>query len=82
VRDALPEARAAIVKCKAVGDKLTLAKMYAAAPQLVERYKEALTRMYQSAMEDEDRQALAQYAKVSRDLEEILTELGKAIGVK
>jgi hypothetical protein len=82
VRDALPEARAALAKCKAVGDKLTLGKMYAAAPQLVERYKEALTRLYESAMEDEDRQALAQYAKVSRDLEELLTELGKAVGVK
>jgi hypothetical protein len=82
VRDALPEARAALAKCKAVGDKLTLGKMYAAAPQLVERYKAALTRMYESAMEDEDRQALAQYAKVSRDLEELLTELGKAVGVK
>jgi hypothetical protein len=82
VRDALPQARSAVGKCKAVGDKFTLGKMYAVAPQVMEKYKEGLTRMLEMATEDEDRQALAQYAKVSRDLEELLNDLGNAVGAK
>jgi hypothetical protein len=82
VRDALPEARRAVAKCKAVGDKFTLGKMYAVAPQLVEKYKEALIRMRDAATEDEDRQALLQYVKVSRDLEDLLNDLGKEVGAK
>jgi hypothetical protein len=82
VRDALPEARRAVAKCKAVSDKFTLGKMYAVAPQIVERYKEALIRMRDAATEDEDRQALLQYVKVSRDLEELLNDLGKEVGAK
>ena len=82
VRDALPKARQHFTKLKAVGDKYTLAKMYAVAPQVVEKYKEGLKRMIEMATEDEDKQALGQYVKVSRDLEELLGELGKEVGAK
>ena len=82
VRDALPEARRAVAKCKAVGDRFTLGKMYAVAPQIVEKYKEALLRMRDAATEEEDRQALLQYVKVSRDLEDLLNDLGKEVGAK
>lgn len=80
VRDALPEARRVIARLKAVGDRFTLGKMYSVAPQVVERYKKNLTELYESAADDEDRQTLTQYAKVSRDLEELLTGLGKELG--
>jgi hypothetical protein len=82
VRDAMPQARKAFAKLKAVGDQLTLQKMYSAAPQLLQRYKDALTQMIEMAVEDEDRKALAQYADVSRELEALLTELGKEVGAK
>jgi hypothetical protein len=80
VRDALPRARKAVAKCKAAGDKLTLGKMYAAAPQVAARYGERLKEMIAAATEDEDRQALAQYVKVSRELEDLLNDLGKELG--
>lgn len=82
LRDALPEAKRAVAKLKAVGDKFTLAKMYAVAPQVVEKYKEGLKQLIEMATEDEDRQALAQYAKVSRELEDLLNDLGKEVGAK
>jgi hypothetical protein len=50
------------------------------APQVLERYGEALKKMIEAAVEEEDRQALAKYAEVSRQLEALLTELGKEVG--
>jgi hypothetical protein len=82
VRDALPRARKAVAKCKAVADKLTLGKMYAAAPQVAARYSEKLKAMIEAATEDEDRQALIPYDKVSRELEDLLKDLGKELGAK
>jgi hypothetical protein len=81
VRDAIPVARRAVAKCKAVGDPITLQKMYSVAPQVLERYRDGLTRMIEMATEEEDRQALAKYAEVSRQLEALLTDLGTDVGV-
>jgi len=82
LRDALPEAKRAFAKLKAVGDKFTLAKMYAVAPQVVEKYQEALKELIAGAKDDDDRQALVPYKQVSRDLEELLNDLGKEVGAK
>jgi hypothetical protein len=82
VRDALPEARRAFAKLKAVDDKLTLGKMYAVAPQVFGKYEAALKEMIAAARDEDDRQALLQYAKPSRDFEDLLTELGKEVGAK
>ena len=82
VRDALQQARKAVAKCKAVGDRFTLNKMYTVAPQVAARYSERLKEMIDAATEDEDRQALAQYVTVSRELEDLLTALGKELGAK
>jgi hypothetical protein len=82
VRDALPQARKAVAKCKAVGDRFTLKKMYAVAPQVAARYSDKLKEMVDAAAEDEDRQALAQYVPVSRELEDLLNDLGKELGAK
>jgi hypothetical protein len=38
--------------------------------------------MRDAATEDEDRQALLPYVKVSRDLEDLLNDLGKEVGAK
>jgi hypothetical protein len=82
LKDAMPEAKRAFAKLKAVGDKYTLAKMYALAPQVVERYQAGLKEMIDAVKDDDDRQALVPYKQVSRDLEELLIDLGKQVGAK
>ena len=80
LRDALPVARRALDKCKAVGDKITIRKMYNLAPEVGTRYLEALKALRDAAVEDEDKQALAAYDKVSGDLERFIADLTKEVG--
>lgn len=82
VRDAQAAARQAVNKLKAVGDRYSLGKMYAASPQVAEKYQEALKEMLAAAKDDDERQALVPYVKVSRDLEDLLNDLGKELGAK
>jgi len=80
VKDALPEAKKALARCKAVGDKITLQKMYDTAPGILQRYKENLTKMVDAAGDDPDKLApLAVYEKVNKELKELLEEVSKAI---
>jgi hypothetical protein len=80
VKDALPEARKAVARCKEVGDKITLQKMYETAPAVIQRYKENLTKLVDAAGDDPDKLApLAGYEKVNKELKELLEEVGKAI---
>jgi hypothetical protein len=46
----------------------------------LERYRDGLTKLIEAAVEEEDRQALAKYAEVLRQLEALLTDLGKEVG--
>jgi len=80
VKDALPEAKKAVAKCKEIGDKITLQKMYDTAPAILQRYKENLTKMVDAAADDPDKLApLAVYEKVNKELKELLEEVSKAI---
>ncbi|HEX3147967.1 MAG TPA: hypothetical protein VHR66_07770 [Gemmataceae bacterium] len=81
LRDALPEARRAMNKLKTVGDRITLHKMHLLAPEVGQRYLDALKAMIDAAVEDEDKQALAAYQKVSRDLESLIGDLTKELGL-
>ena len=80
VRDKLDAARRAVDKCKAVGDRVTLLKMFRTGPQVADRFAAALRKLEESATEDEDRQALRGYIKVSEDLQALLADVGKAVG--
>lgn len=80
VRERLAEAKQAYEKCKAVGDMVALRKMYLTAPQVLERYSEHLKMLTESAVEDEDKQALQGYLKITDDLQQLVADVGKAIG--
>jgi tetratricopeptide (TPR) repeat protein len=80
VRERLAEARKAFEKCKAVNDLVSLRKMYLTAPQVLERYSDNLKMLADTAMEDEEKQALLVYVKVTEDLTQLVTDVGKAIG--
>jgi hypothetical protein len=81
VKDAIPEARRAVAKSKAVGDKITLQKMYDTAPALLQRYRASLEKLVDEAEGDPDKlAALEGYKKVNKDLEELLKEVASEIG--
>jgi hypothetical protein len=81
VKDAIPEAKRAVARCKEVGDKITLQKMYDTAPALLQRYKDALTRLVDAAGDDPDKLApLAGFEKVNKDLKDLLEEVSREIG--
>jgi tetratricopeptide (TPR) repeat protein len=74
VQNALPEARRAVAKCKAVGDRITLLKMHQTGPLVLQRFGDALDKMQ---LEDEDKKV---YAKLVDDLQALLTEVAKEAG--
>jgi tetratricopeptide (TPR) repeat protein len=74
VQNALAEARRAVAKCKAVGDKVTLLKMHQTGPLVLERFAAALDKMQ---LDDEDKKV---FAKLVDDLQALLTEVGKELG--
>jgi len=83
IKDAIPEARKAVAKCKAVGDKITLQKMHDTAPGVVQRYSENLSKLVDAAEGDPDKiAALEVYKKVNKDLEELMKEVRNEIGAE
>jgi hypothetical protein len=76
VQSALPEARRAVAKCKAVGDRVTLLKMHQTGPLVLQRFGEALDKMQ---LEDEDKKV---YMKLVDDLQALLTEVAKEVGAE
>ncbi len=83
VRERFPEARKAFEKCKAVGDRITLLKMHAAGPALLQRYKESLEALTTEFGDDPDRKSeLEAYVKLNDDLKSLLTDIGKSVAVE
>jgi tetratricopeptide (TPR) repeat protein len=74
VQNALPEARRAVAKLKAVGDRVTLLKMHQTGPLVLQRFGEALDKM---ELEEEDKKA---YMKLVDDLQALLTDVAKEVG--
>jgi hypothetical protein len=74
IQNALPEARKAVAKCKAVGDKVTLTKMHLTGPVVLQRLGDALD---MGELEDEDKRV---FQKLIDDLQVLLTELAKELG--
>ena len=83
VKDAIPEARRAVAKLKAVGDKITLQKMYDVTPAMLQRYRTSLEKLVDEAEGDPDKlAALEGYKKVNKDLEELMKEVVNEIGAE
>jgi hypothetical protein len=74
VQAALPEARQAVARCKAVGDKVTLIKLHLTGPVVLQRLSDALDK---GALEDEDKRT---FQKLIDDLQALLTEVAREIG--
>jgi hypothetical protein len=80
VKAALPEARKALDKCKAVGDKISLNKMHLVAPQVTQRYFDTLNKMVDDASGDADKLAeLSAYKKVNDELKVLTADLAKEV---
>ena len=77
----LPNARTAFEKCKNVGDRLTLNKMYLAGVEVSTRFGEELKRAIDSANDEEDKKSLERNQKVSEDLKKLLKDI-EAVVVK
>jgi len=83
VKDAIPEARRAVAKLKAVGDKITLQKMYDVTPAMLQRYRTSLEKLVDEAEGDPDKlSALEGYKKVNKDLEELMKDVVGEIGAE
>jgi hypothetical protein len=82
VKTNLPEARKAYEACKKAGDSFSLLKIHVTGPELFQRYADNLKRMLDEATEDEDKKAIAAYEKVTDDLQKLLTDVAKTIGVE
>jgi len=83
VKDAIPEARRAVAKLKAVGDKISLQKMYDVTPAMLQRYRAALEKLVDDAAGDADKIAeLEGYKKVNKDLEELMKDVVSEIGAE
>lgn len=80
MRDGLAEAKKAVAKAQAVNDLVTLRKFTLTAPQVLERYAEAMKKLTDAATEDEDKAAVAKLLVVGDELEKLLTAVGKALG--
>lgn len=80
VRDQLPNARKSLEKCKAVGDRITLLKMSLTSPGVEKRFEDALVKLRDEAVEDEDRRNLEALLKVSEELVTLLNDIKKAVG--
>jgi len=80
VKEAIPEARRAVAKLKAVGDKITLQKMYDVTPAMLQRYSDNLGKLVEEAGDDPDKRApLEAYKKVNEDLKQLMAEVAKEI---
>jgi hypothetical protein len=81
VKAALPEARKALAKCKAIGDKIALNKMYHTTPQVFQRYHDSLKKIVDEASGDPDKIAelTATYGKVNEELKIIAADVAKEV---
>jgi tetratricopeptide (TPR) repeat protein len=83
VRDQMPNAKKALAKLIAVNDRISLTKMLLASANVQEKYVAQLKMSVDEATDQEEKEKIINgYLATNMALEEVITALGKALGVK